>query len=108
VGTVTITSSDKHSYAGAMRTVPSASTSQNTYIVWDQATGVSVEATSQLPDYSMHTIIEYTNMWQPTQELDMTSLLLSYVAVIIAIIAVALLVLRYRKKKPTQKKMNTF
>ena len=66
-----------------------ASTSQNTYIVWDQATGVSVEATSRTADYSMHTIVEDTNMWQPTQELDMTSLLLVAVAVVIAIVAIA-------------------
>ena len=84
-----------------MRTVLSAYTSQSTHIVWDQATGVSVEATSQLPYYSMHTIVEDTNMWQATQELDMTSLLLISVAVIIAIIAIALLALRYRRKKPT-------
>jgi hypothetical protein len=102
VGNVTITSSEQHSYAGAMRTVLSASTSQNTYIVWDQATGVSVEATSQLPDYSMHTIIDGTNMWQPTQELDITSLLLISIVLIIAIIAIPLLALRHRKKKPTQ------
>jgi hypothetical protein len=76
VGNVTLTSSEQHTYAGAMRTVLSASTSQNTHIVWDQATGVSVEATSQLPEYSMHTIVEDTNMWQPTQELDVTVLLL--------------------------------
>jgi hypothetical protein len=102
VGSVTITSSEQHSYAGAMRTVLSASISQETDIVWDQATGVSVEATSQLPDYSMHTIVEDTNMWQPTQELDMTSLLLISVAGIIALIAIALLALKYRKKKPAQ------
>jgi hypothetical protein len=108
VGKVTITNSEQHSYAGAMRTVLSAYTSQSTYIIWDQATGVSVEATSQLPDYSMHTIIEETNMWQTTQELDMTSLLLIYVAVIIVIIAIALLALRYRKKKPTSKRLMPF
>jgi len=102
VGSVIITSSGQHSYAGAMRTVLSASISQETDIVWDQATGVSVEATSQLPDYSMHTIVEDTNMWQPTQELDMTSLLLISVAGIITLIAIALLTLKYRKKKPAQ------
>jgi len=56
----------------------------------------------------MHTIVEDTNMWQATQELDMTSLLLISVAVIIAIIAIALLALRYRRKKPTLQKTNAF
>jgi hypothetical protein len=102
VGNVTLTSSEQHTYAGAMRTVLSASTSQNTQIVWDQATGVSVEATSQLPEYSMHTIVEDTNMWQPTQELDVTVLLLVAAIVVITIMAIALLALTYRKKKPFQ------
>jgi hypothetical protein len=102
VGNVTLTSSEQHTYAGAMRTVLSASTSQNTHIVWDQATGVSVEATSQLPEYSMHTIVEDTNMWQPTQELDVTVLLLVAAIVVITIMAIALLALTYRKKKPFQ------
>jgi hypothetical protein len=98
-GNVTLTSSEQHIYAGAIRTVLTASTSQNTRIVWDRATGVSVEATSQLPDYSMHTIIEDTNMWQPSQEMDVRVLLLVAIVVTIAIIAIALLAYRYRKKK---------
>jgi hypothetical protein len=98
LGNLTISRADQHTYAGATRTVLYASTSQNTY-VWDQATGVSVEATSQQPDYTMHTIVEDTNMWQPSQGLDVTALLLVVVIVVIAIVAVVMVALRYRKKK---------
>jgi hypothetical protein len=101
LGNVTISRSEQHTYAGAARTVLYASTSQNTY-VWDQATGVSVEATSVLPDYTMHTIVEATNMWQPNQGLDVTVLLLVVVIVVIAIVAVVMAALRYRKKKTSQ------
>jgi hypothetical protein len=66
LGNVTISRSEQHTYAGATRTVLYAFASQNTYI-WDQATGVSVEGTSKQPDYTMHTIVEETNMWQPAQ-----------------------------------------
>ncbi|MCL5949535.1 MAG: hypothetical protein M1490_03550 [Candidatus Bathyarchaeota archaeon] len=101
LGNITINRAEQHTYAGATRTVLYASTSQNTY-VWDQATGVSVEGTSQQPDYTMHTLVEDTNMWQPTQELDVSVLLLVAVVVVIAIVAAVLLILRYRKKKPSQ------
>ena len=100
-GNITLTSAEQHTYAGAMRTVLSASTSENSYF-WDQATGVSVEANSVLPEYTMHTIVESTNMWQPNQGLDVTVLLLVAVVVVIAIVALALLALRIRKKKPSQ------
>lgn len=101
LGNITISRAEQHMYAGATRTVLYASTSQNTY-VWDQATGVSVEATSVLPDYTMHTIVEATNMWQPNQGLDVTVLLLVVVIVVIAIVAVVMAALRYRKKKTSQ------
>ena len=78
-GNITISHTEQHIYAGATRTVVSASTSQNTY-VWDQATGVSLEGTSEQPDYSMHTIVEDTNMWQPSKGLDMTVLVLVAIA----------------------------
>ena len=100
-GNITLTSAEQHTYAGAVRTVLHASTSENSY-VWDQATGVSVEANSVLPEYTMHTIVESTNMWQPTHGLDATTLLLVAVVVVIAIVAILLLILRNRKKKPSQ------
>ena len=100
-GNITLTSAELDTYAGAVRTVLHASTSENSYI-WDQATGVSVEANSVLPEYTMHTIVESTNMWQPTptHRLDATTLLLVAVVLVIAIVAILLLVLRNRKKKP--------
>ena len=42
LGNVTISQTEVHTYAGAERTVVSATVGNNTY-VWDQATGVSVE-----------------------------------------------------------------
>ena len=100
-GNITLTSAEQHTYAGALRTVLYASTSENSY-VWDQATGVSVEANSVLPDYTMHTIVEDTNMWQPKQGLDVSVLLLVAVIVVIATVAVVMAALRLRKKKTSQ------
>ena len=101
LGNITISRAEQHMYAGATRTVLYASTSQNTY-VWDQATGVSVEATSQQPNYSMHTIVVDTNIWQPSQGLDMTTVLLVAVTVLIVIVAIILVAVRYRKRKTHQ------
>jgi hypothetical protein len=100
LGNVTISHTEQNKYAGATRTVVYASTNQSTYI-WDQVTGVSVEVTYQQPEYSMHTIVEDTNMWRPSEGLDMAVLLI--IAVIaVTTIAVAVMVmafLKHRKKK---------
>jgi len=98
LGNVTISRSDQHTYADASRMVLYASASKNTY-VWDKATGVSVEGTSQQPDYSMHTIVEDTNMWKPSQGSDFSILLLAAAIVLVAIVALAVFAVRYRKKK---------
>jgi hypothetical protein len=101
LGNVTISSSDQQTYAGATRTVLHASTSQNTY-VWDQATGVSVEGTSQQPDYSMHTIVLDTNMWQQKHGYDFSILLLTAAIVVFAIAGLAVFAVRHRKKKTSK------
>jgi hypothetical protein len=106
LGNITISSSEQHTYAGATRTVLSASTSKSTF-VWDQATGVSVEATSQESDYTMHTIVKDTNMWQPPPGLDVTVLALIVVVVVIVVVAVVMVVLRFRKKKTPQQSAKT-
>jgi hypothetical protein len=64
VGNITISGVEERTYAGATRTVVYAATSETTYY-WDQATGVLVEGNSQFPDYTMNTIVDKTNMWQP-------------------------------------------
>lgn len=98
LGNVTITKAEQRTYAGATRTVLSASTSENTYF-WDQATGVSVEGNTKTPDYTMHTIVEDTNMWQPKGQNWATLI----AVVIIVLVAVALIAgfLWSRKKKPS-------
>jgi hypothetical protein len=106
LGNVTISRSYQHTYSGASRTVLYASTTQNTY-VWDQATGVSVEGTSQQPTYSMHTIIENTNIWWPSQGYDLYLLLLVSIAVIVAVVAVAMFVTLYKKKKTSKQSKNS-
>jgi hypothetical protein len=98
LGNVTISRSSQQTYADAKRTVLYASTSQNTY-VWDQATGVSVEGTSQQPEYSMHTIVLDTNMWSQSHNYDFTLLLLATVAAVFVAAGLAVYALRHRKKK---------
>jgi hypothetical protein len=100
-GNITINHTEQHIYAGATRTAVFASTSQNTY-VWDQATGVSVEGTSEQPDYSMHTIVEDTNMWHPSEGLDLTVLVLVAIAALVAIVALLLIGVWFRKKQTAQ------
>ena len=61
LGNITISHVEEHVYSCATRTVLYASTNQSTY-VWDKIRGVSVEGTSQQPDYLMHTAVLDTNL----------------------------------------------
>jgi hypothetical protein len=106
-GNMTISTVDTRIYAGAPRTVVGASADNNTYI-WDQATGVSVEGTSQTADYTIHTIASDTNMWQPapttTQGFDWTSLLLVAAVLLIVVVAVVAVVVHYLRKRACAKR----
>ena len=96
-GNITITKAEQHVYAGATRTVIYATSGNNTY-VWDQATGVSVEGNSQTSDYSMHSIVAATNMWQPASGLSGLMEVL-VVAFGLFVIAIVLVVLFYKRRK---------
>ncbi len=106
LGNVTITQTAVQTYAGAERTVVSATVGNNTY-VWDQATGVSVEGTSQTSEYTIHSVVSATNMWQPTSAqnsaiesvLVVTAVL--FIIVLIAITGIA----RYRQKIVIEKQL---
>jgi len=63
-GSIIIGAVEERTYAGAARTVVSTATAQSTYY-WDKATGILVEGISEFPDYTIHSIADKTNMWQP-------------------------------------------
>ncbi|MCW4007669.1 MAG: hypothetical protein NWF09_03115 [Candidatus Bathyarchaeota archaeon] len=98
-GNITISKIEKRTYAGATRTVISATAAQSTYY-WDQATGVLVEGISEFPDYTIHSIVEKTNMWQAQifglEPTVFYALLI--LATIIIVVALAFLAIRRRKK----------
>lgn len=98
LGNVTISRSEQKTYSGATRTVLYGATSQNTYI-WDQATGVTVEGKSQQPDYTMHTIVVDTNMWQSSEDLNIETLIVVAVLAMVVIVTIVLSAFRYRKRK---------
>jgi hypothetical protein len=97
-GNITITGVEERNYAGATRTVVYASAAQNAYY-WDKATGILVEGTSTFPDYTIHSIADKTNMWQPKifglEPTVFYALLITAAAVIVAV--AALFALRRRK-----------
>jgi hypothetical protein len=107
LGNVTIAKSENGLYAGATRTVLASTVGNNTY-VWDQSTGVSVEGNSQTVDYTIHTIVVDTNMWQPqptpNQRLDFTSILLVLAFGTIILIVALLASARYIRRKACEKR----
>jgi hypothetical protein len=98
VGNITITGVEEKSCAGATRTVVHAATSETTYY-WDQASGILVEGTSQFPEYTMNTIVDKTNMWQPQPTgLDPTVLYAIGIGVAALIVVVLAFLIARRKK----------
>jgi len=98
VGNITISGVEEKTYAGVTRSVVTAATSETTYY-WDQTTGVLVEGVSQYPEYTMHSVVDQTNLWQPQMlGLDPT---VFYAVVIgaVALIAIVLAVFIVRRKK---------
>lgn len=97
-GSITISAVEERTYAGATRTVVSAATAQSTYY-WDKATGVLVEGISELPDYTIHSIADKTNMWQPQIfGLEPTVFYALLILAATAIVAVIALLVVHRKK----------
>jgi hypothetical protein len=97
VGNITISNTAQRSYAGAERTVVSATSLGNTYI-WDQATGVSVEGTSSGEDYTMRSVISATNMWT-SSGFDPVIVYTFIIIVVIIIVASAFLLLTRKRHK---------
>jgi hypothetical protein len=97
-GSITITGVEERKYAGATRTVVYASTAQSTYY-WDKATGILVEGTSEFPEYTLHSVADKTNIWQPQffglEPIVFYAVLLIAATVIIAV--TVFLVLRRKK-----------
>jgi hypothetical protein len=100
-GNITISAVEERTYAGATRTVLSATTAQSTYY-WDKATGVLVEGISEFPDYTIHSIADKTNMWQPQifglEPTVFYALLILAATAIVAVIA--LFAVRRKKRTP--------
>jgi len=100
---VTIQNETTRTYAGASRTVLSASLTQfgtNSTNYWDKQTGVMVEATSIYSTYSANVAVTETNMWA-TGFLGLDWWWWMTIIVIIGgIIILAALIFRRRKSAP--------
>jgi len=97
-GNITISGVEENSYAGANRPIVSAATAETTYY-WDRATGILVEGTSSFTNFTMHTKVDKTNMWQPqTVGLESTVFYALVIGVTVIIIAVIAFFVVRRKK----------
>jgi hypothetical protein len=100
-GNVTITGSEVRTFAGASRTVLTATMGNSSY-VWDQETGVSLEGNTTTTDYAIYSVASATNMWlpTPTQAGSATSsaiMTVTSVLIIFGLIIAGAVVRRYRK-----------
>ncbi len=84
-------------YAGATRTVVNATSGSNTY-VWDQITGIDVEGFSSGTNYTMHTLVIATNIWQ-SQVPEFNNTIIGSITIIGVIAVVTLAVVLTRKRR---------
>ena len=97
---ITIEGEQQLEYAGAIRDI--TNTTYPTRLKrWDKATGVFVQSTELLEDYTINVTAMATNMWGPQAEGLGSAVLyaLVFVVVIAVIVVVAFAVLRRRKKQ---------
>ena len=89
--TITIVGQEQKNYAGALRTVINATTSERIKD-WDKVTGVFVKSIDTLPDYTINATAIRTNMWNPQiLGLDQT-IFYAIVVVVVAVIPVVIAV----------------
>jgi hypothetical protein len=98
VGNITISGVEEKPYAGFTRSVMTAATSETTYY-WDQATGVLVEGNSHYPEYTMHSVVDKTNLWQSQVQGLNPTVFYAMVIGVLALIVVVLTVFIIRRKK---------
>ena len=102
-GNITIERTEQRTYAGATRTVCISSISTNTY-VWDQATGVSVEGISQTEEYSIHSIVSETNLWQSSPNgLNPAPVLMLTGLVVIVTMIIAVIIVHFQRRRTFRK-----
>lgn len=106
IGNITITSSQQKTYVGAQRTVLTGTVvttngMETTTFEWDKQTGILVQAFSNYTDYNftMATVANGTNMWQPQAPVDLTPFYVLITGIVIVVVAVAAILVR-RNKKP--------
>ncbi len=100
VGDITISGVEERTYADARRTVVYASVLQIEFY-WDKATGVALEATQSLADYTQNMKADDTNMWEAQPSglpIDSTAFYVLIVAAIVIVLFVVLLAMRRRKQ----------
>ncbi len=97
-GNITISGVKEKTYAGATRNIVYASNPQTTFH-WDRSTGFLLAANSSDSGFTMNTKVEKTNMWQ-TQifGLDQTVFIALIALVIVAVLVLAIFLIRKMKK----------
>jgi hypothetical protein len=107
--TITIQSQETKKYAGADRTIvggvvsfemPDGSGKADTTWYWDQTTGVAVEALSTYPNFTMHTTMEKTSLWNSHPNQINPYIIYGLVIVVVVLVLAAFFVIvSVRKRK---------
>jgi hypothetical protein len=105
-GNLTIEDETTLTCTGVERTAVHATSSNSTHdfsCYWDKQTGIMLEESSTIEDITTIYSVEDTNMWQTQSSEHPPDQTVLYAIIIVAAIAVALIFLRTRKKKPQRR-----
>lgn len=95
---ITIEGQEQKNYAGAVRTVINATTSERIKD-WDKVTGVFVKSIDTLPGYTINATAIRTNMWNPQiLGLDQT-VFYGIVVVVVTVITVVIAVVSIMRRR---------
>ncbi len=98
---VSITRAETRTYAGAQRTVVYGETTETLWY-WDQETGALAEAESTYPDFTLHTVIDITDIWspQPDQILGLPPVVVFAILFVVLAVVALVVSLKVRKRTP--------
>jgi hypothetical protein len=98
---VSIIQTEVRTYAGAQRTVVSGATNETLWY-WDQATGALVEAESNYPDFTLHTVIDKTDIWNAQSDLifGIPPVVLFAILFVVVVIVAFVVNVKVRKRTP--------
>jgi hypothetical protein len=101
LGNIPIKGEEQKSYAGVTRDTTFYNSSER-FKRWDKTTGVFLEGTDTLGNYSLTATFDKTNMWSNQTRLEPTVFYISIFGVIVAAVFVTVIIINRKRLEPSK------